>query len=74
MAGAMVQGIGEGVLMAGIEYEITVVDTINRWHKAPAADLVRRAGVPLSVANRWAKVRREMSPAGLKRELKARVN
>lgn len=60
--------------MSRIDYQITVVDTIGKWHKAPAADLVRRAGVPLSVAERWAKVRREMSPAGLRRKLKAQVN
>jgi uncharacterized protein (DUF2384 family) len=60
--------------MARIDYQITVVDTIGKWHKAPAADLVRRAGVPLRVAERWAKVRREMSPAGLKRKLREQVN
>lgn len=60
--------------MSRVEYQITVVDTVGKWHKAPAADLVRRAGVPLSVAQKWAKVRREMSPAGLKRKLKAQVN
>lgn len=60
--------------MSRVDYQITVVDTIGKWHKAPAADLVRRAGVPLRVAERWAKVRREMSPAGLKRKLKAQIN
>ncbi len=44
--------------MSRVDYQITVVDTIGKWHKAPAADLVRRAGVPLRVAERWAKVRR----------------
>ncbi len=60
--------------MPRVEYQITVVDTIGKWHKAPAADLVRRAGVPLNVATRWARVRREMSPAGLKRKLRNQVN
>lgn len=60
--------------MARVDYEITVVDTIGKWHKATAASLVRRAGVPPSVAARWAKVRREMSPAGLKRKLLAWKN
>lgn len=60
--------------MARIEYQITVVDTIGKWHKAPAADLVRRAGLSPALAARWAKVRREMSPAGLRRKLKAQVN
>lgn len=60
--------------MSRVDYQITVVDTIGKWHKAPAADLVRRAGVPLRVAERWARVRREMSPAGLKRKLKAQIN
>lgn len=61
-------------MAARADYQITVVDTIGKWHKAPAADLVRRAGVPLSVATRWAKVRREMSPAGLRKKLKAQRN
>lgn len=60
--------------MSRVEYQITVVDTVGKWHRAPAADLVRRAGVPLSVAQKWAKVRHEMSPAELKRKLKAQVN
>lgn len=60
--------------MTGIEYQITVVDTIGKWHKATALALVRDAGVPPTVAARWAKVRREMSPAGLKRKLKGQVN
>lgn len=60
--------------MAKKDYLITVVDTIGKWHNAPAADLVRVCGVPLVIAARWEKVRREMSPAGLKRKAKAQVN
>lgn len=60
--------------MARYDYQITVVDAVGKWHKATAADLVRRAGVPLAVAARWAKVRREMSPGGLKRKLKEQRN
>ena len=54
--------------MARRDYQITVVDRIGKWHKAPAADLVRIAGVPLKVALEWAKIRRSMSPSGLKRK------
>ena len=60
--------------MARIEYQITVVDTIGKWHKATAAALLRDAGVPPGIAARWAKVRREMSPAGLRRKLAATRN
>jgi uncharacterized protein (DUF2384 family) len=56
--------------MADKGWIITVVDTIGKWQKAPAADLVRRAGISLEVAARWKRVRREMSPAGLKRKAK----
>jgi hypothetical protein len=56
------------------DYLIVVVDTIGKWHKAPAADLVRRAGVPLTVAARWQKVRRQMSPAGLKKKAREQRN
>lgn len=52
------------------EYQITVADCYGRWRKATAPALVRDAGIPPSVAARWAKVRREMSPAGLKRKLR----
>jgi hypothetical protein len=55
-------------MMAQRDYEITVVDTIGRWHKATAPALVRDAGVPPKVAAAWAKIRRQMSPAGLKRK------
>ncbi len=60
--------------MARVDYQITVVDTIGKWQNAMAPSLVRDAGVPMSVAIRWAKVRREMSPAGLKRKLKGLAN
>lgn len=51
------------------EYQITVVDTIGKWQKATAPALVRDAGVPMSVAIKWAKIRREMSPTGLRRKI-----
>lgn len=60
--------------MSGRDYQITVVDTIGKWHRATEKALVRDAGVPPSVAARWAKVRREMSPSGLKKKLRAMVN
>lgn len=56
------------------EYEITVVDSKNRWHKATAPALVRDAGVPPRIAARWAKVRRQMSPSGLKRKMAEQRN
>ncbi len=55
--------------MARRPYEITVVDGYGRWRKATAPALVREAGVPPQIAARWARVRRQMSPAGLKRKL-----
>ena len=51
-----------------VDYQITVVDYRDVWRKATAPALVRDAGVPPSVAARWSKVRRGMSPAGLKRK------
>lgn len=57
-----------------VEYEITVVDGRGCWKKATAPALVRELGVPLRVAARWAKVRREMSPAGLKRKMREARN
>jgi hypothetical protein len=56
------------------EYQIVVVDGNMNWRKATAPALVRDVGVPPKVAARWAKVRREMSPAGLRRKLKGSVN
>lgn len=53
---------------------ITVVDAKVSWRKATAKALVTEAGLPLSVAGRWAGVRRAMSPKGLKKALKERVN
>lgn len=58
--------------MARTDYEIVVVDTIPQKFP-PASDLVK-AGVPLRVAQEWAKVRRAVSPAGLKRRLREQVN
>ena len=60
--------------MARREYLIVVVDTIGKWHNAPAPDLVRLAGVPLAVAAKWAQIRREMSMAGLRKKLRDQVN
>ena len=60
--------------MPRIDYRITVVDVYGKWQKLTAPVLVRDAGVPMSVAIRWAKVRREMSVAGLTKKLKAQVN
>jgi hypothetical protein len=59
--------------MPRIEYRITVVD---RWSSRtfPSARTMIEAGLPVSVAARWVTVRREMSPAGLKRKLKDRAN
>lgn len=56
------------------DYQITVVDIFGRWRHATAPALVRDAGVPPRIAARWAKVRREMSPAGLKKKIRAQVN
>lgn len=56
------------------DYVIVTVDRSTSWRKATAAALVRDAGVPPSVAAKWQQVRREMSPAGLKRKLKDRAN
>ncbi len=51
---------------------ITVVDRIPKpW--PPASQLVE-TGVPVDVAADYARVRRELSPNGLKRRLKERVN
>ena len=60
--------------MARIEYHITVVDRWGTWRKKNLISMVRDAGVPIAVAARWEKVRREMSPAGLKRKLTAQRN
>lgn len=59
--------------MPRVDYLITVVDTIPlwKWRHATAKTLVA-CGVPLPVAARWERVRREMSPRGLAR--KAREN
>lgn len=54
--------------MDRIEYHIVVVDRWPRWRSATRKMI--EAGVPPGVAVRWQKVRREMSPAGLKRKAK----
>lgn len=56
------------------EWLISVVDNIGKWHKATASGLVRDAGASPQMAAKWAKARREMSSAGLKKKLRERVN
>ena len=56
------------------EYQITVVDVHGKWQKATAPALVSDAGVPMSVAIRWAKIRRGLAVAGLRKKLKDQVN
>ena len=60
--------------MAGRDWVITVVDRNVSWRKATAAKLVSEAGASPQVAADWAKVRREMSPSGLTRKMKATRN
>lgn len=55
-------------------YVITVVDQNVSWRKATAAALVKEVGASPKVAARWAEVRRQMSPAGLKRKIAATRN
>lgn len=55
-----------------MEWQIVVVDRIPKPFP-PVRQLVE-IGVPVSVATRYEKVRREMSPAGLKRWLKRHKN
>ncbi len=55
------------------DYIITVAN--GNWNpRCSAPALVRQAGIPPSVAAAWAEVRRTISPSGLKRALKERVN
>ena len=55
------------------EWLIVVVDTIKKpWPSA--ARLVSEVGTPPSIAAKYAVVRRELSPAGLKRKLKVLKN
>lgn len=58
----------------GNAWVITVVAADVCWARATAAVLVREAGIPPRVAARWESVRREMSPAGLSRKLRATRN
>jgi hypothetical protein len=60
--------------VARFDYQITVVNWRGRWRHATAPNLVKLAGVPPKIAARWAAIRREMSPSGLKKKLKAQVN
>jgi hypothetical protein len=59
-----------------IEWLVSVADTTGPkgWRRASAGSLVRDVGFSPQQASRWAKARREMSPTGLKRKLKERVN
>lgn len=54
--------------MARREYRIVVVDQWSGSHPMPSARKMVAAGLPPSVAARWVQVRREMSPARLKRK------
>lgn len=60
--------------MAGRDWVITVVDRNVVWRRATAAALVREAGASPQVAADWSRVRRQMSPAGLKRKLSEQRN
>lgn len=59
------------------EWTVTVVDTVKVKGKPmnwmPSATMLLAVGVPLKVARRYARVRREMT-AGLKRRVKADRN
>jgi hypothetical protein len=48
---------------------ITVVDPNVNWRTATARALVTEGGLPTGVAARWANIRKEISPSGLKRKL-----
>lgn len=54
------------------------IDVVNRnerlWKRPDGAKGLVRAGVPPSVAARWQKVRRTMTPKGLTRKLAERKN
>lgn len=52
---------------------VTVTGRPGRYFP-PAAEMVKEVGVPLAVAARWERERRTLSPAGLKRKLKAQRN
>ena len=60
--------------MPRIEYHITVVDRWGTWKRTNILSMVNDAKVPVAVAARYEKVRREMSPSGLKQKLKAQTN
>jgi hypothetical protein len=53
------------------EYQIVVIDprVPGNWHPKRLVEI----GVPVGVARRWAKVRREMT-SGLRRRVKEAVN
>lgn len=58
--------------MPSAKYEIVVVD--SNPIPFPSTRKMVDAGVPVSVAARWQRVRREMSPAGLKRKMQEARN
>lgn len=59
--------------MAKLNYVIVVVDSYAKgW--PPSSELVSKVKVPLSVATRYDRVRRTMSPKGLKRRALEWVN
>jgi hypothetical protein len=53
---------------------IVVVTPRAEWRKATAPALVRELGLSPKVAASWGKVRRSMSPAGLRRKLREQGN
>lgn len=63
--------------MAKGDWEICVVDTIRVRGKpvgwCPSAEKLVEVGVPVTVARRWKKVRRDMT-AGLRRRVRMNVN
>lgn len=60
----------------GLHYLIVTVNwkSPRVWRRATAASMVRLAGVPPRVAAEWQQIRREMSPAGLKRKMHEQRN
>lgn len=53
-----------------------IIDVVRpgSWSQRAARDLVAQVGVPVNTATRWARVRRSMSPAVLKKKLQAARN
>lgn len=55
--------------MPRIEYRVVVVDRWSATHPLSVRKMVE-SGLPPKVVARWQEVRRQMSPAGLKRKAK----